>query len=284
MSLTSQGHLENVSSAISWFNQQILPQLETFSLKVVKDQFYTLFLGKYWYPEAFEQLMGVRFRQKETVRSFWQRFSAGLNQLEINSNEVSSEGDMFKMVFYFKLPPSVQRLVTQDNLNKMPTIFKLVEKVLEYNGIPPDVPPIKLSCPGCEKWLTCSSCNHSRKPESKPEKKELSTKCSMHPNGNHTTEECRSQKRPRSDAAPGPKEQKTEDAKSTSTFTSTSSKSCFHCKQPWFSGHKCPEVNVLEIDVDCANYPEPYDYEAFPDGEALMAAVEDEYPQQEDDE
>jgi hypothetical protein len=35
---------------------------------------------------------------------------------------------------------------------------------------------------------------------------------------------------------------------------------------------------VLEIDVDCANYPEPYDYEAFPDGEALMAAVEDEYP------
>jgi hypothetical protein len=139
-----------------WYQNNIQLKEEEITFAALKDAFYTQFLSNSWKTERLQDLMDIVYRSKETARSFCDRFAVCVRAVEIPWNMDTPEHLFIKAVPFYKCPPSVQRMLPDQDLTKYKTCQVVAELLANFPGVPTDVMRREFTCPVCPKKITWS--------------------------------------------------------------------------------------------------------------------------------
>jgi ribosomal protein L32 len=128
------------------------------NLSTVKASFFSQFLSDEAQTDRFQELLEIRYRSNETVRSFSNRFieKMRLNEITLNSEDVAHS--YVKKIYFYKLPASVRRFPGAVDLSTFKSTQELIEKMCKFPGVPEDIKKFSQRCYQCNQHVNCSRC------------------------------------------------------------------------------------------------------------------------------
>jgi hypothetical protein len=126
------------------------------TLSQMKSSFARYFITDEIKSRRHQQLLELRYRQGETVRSFSNRFIEALTLNGIKVGASQTDYAYVKEIYFFKLPASVRRYHGSLDLNSIGTCLDLIDLTSAFPGVPDDVIFLPQHCSECANELMCS--------------------------------------------------------------------------------------------------------------------------------
>jgi transposase InsO family protein len=183
-----------------WFSTYVSP-VEHLNLSTVKSAFFSQFLPDEAQTDRFQELLEIRYRSNESVRTFSNRFIEKMRLNEIPLNSEDAAHSYIKKVYFFKLPASIRRFPGSMDINSFKSTQELIEKMCKFPGIPDDIKKFSQVCYQCNRQMRCVRClgpqeltdsvpNNGTKRKVTNDKKDLKITLPNHPKGRFCYNEC----------------------------------------------------------------------------------------------
>jgi hypothetical protein len=184
-----------------FFSSEILTLDKEATLAETKKLFQDFFLSSTWRSERLQQLFEIRFKKNESVREFVERFSSLVRDNELKFDSTEPAHQWVKNVLYYKVPPSVQRILLSKKVQDYPSCKELAQDLILFVGFPEDIPMADNICTTCGHKVKCVSCQThlgAKRPKSSNPDANMDIKskafCETHGWCAHATIDCKSSK------------------------------------------------------------------------------------------
>jgi hypothetical protein len=174
LSTLLQDHLDGRT----WYNNNVLPVQDTINLAEAKDISTVTFST----ADRHMEMASIIFRRTETVKEFTARFCKIVQENEVDWNDPDPDFSYPKHFMFARCPPSVKRILGHKKAKDFGSCQELALALEAFIGIPDDVPQFCVSCPDCNRKISCS-CNMKLKDQHDTKQRDASRQqffCSLH--------------------------------------------------------------------------------------------------------